>query len=316
VSKHKTQNNHHHDCKHTKIKEKSPPLSTSPSSHGSDRGATAAANVEARVGVRTSTKQSMDYITVKGISQRTNYPPNRLIEFVVKELVDNAVDFLYDNSSGGASNYNDAASVWLNLKQETIEIYQQSLKVLRITVRNSNEFGLIPFQDVPAVFDMNTFDSTKRHQHRISGGALGDALKEILAIPYALISSTDDGSSFERKQWELPLVLGFCGLEYRVYLHVDKTDDIEPIRSRVDGPYQLPKERLSSHHHHNDHNHHIIEVQVTIPLVNSVLGDCSDLVQRLQRLYDMYKLCNGKRIHFHFSNDDDDNNALEEKYKQ
>jgi hypothetical protein len=168
-------------------------------------------------GVRTSTKQSMDYITVRGISQRTNYPPNKLIEFVVKELVDNAIDFL--NDSGSSS---DNASVWLNLKQEIIEIYQQSLKVLHITVRNSNEYGIVPFPDVLAVFDMSTFDSTKRHQHRISGGALGDALKEILAIPYALISSTDDGSSFERMQWELPLVLRFCGQEYRVYMHVDK----------------------------------------------------------------------------------------------
>jgi hypothetical protein len=95
-------------------------------------------------------------------------------------------------------------------KKEAVEIYQQSLKVLRITVSNSNQSGLMPFPDVSAVFDMNTFDSTKRHQHRISRGALGDALKEILAIPYALISSTDDGSSFERKQWELPLVLRFC----------------------------------------------------------------------------------------------------------
>ena len=107
----------------------------------------------------------MDYITVRGMSQRTNYPPNKLIEFVVKELVDNAIDFLNDSSSS------DNASVWLNLKQEIIEIYQQSLKVLRITVPNSNEFGIVPFPDVLAVFDMSTFNSTKRHQHRISGGA-------------------------------------------------------------------------------------------------------------------------------------------------
>jgi hypothetical protein len=252
-------------------------------------------SIGTKVGVRTSSKQSMDYITVKGISQRTNYPPNKLIEFVVKELVDNAIDFLNDNSSTSNN-----TSVWLNLKQEITEIYQQSLNVLHITVRNSNEFGIMPFPDVLAVFDMSTFDSTKRHQHRISGGALGDALKETLAIPYALISSTDDGSSFERKQWELPLVLRFCGQEYRVYLHVDKTDDIEPIRPRVDGPYQL-EQQLGNDHHNNN----IIEVQVTIPLVNSVLGDCSDLVQRLQRLYSMYKLCNGKRIQFHFNCDQD-----------
>jgi hypothetical protein len=144
---------------------------------------------------------------------------------------------------------------------------------------------------------MSTFYSTKRHQHRISGGALGDALKEILAIPYALISSTDDGSSFERKQWNLTLVLRFCGQEYRVYLHVDKTDDIDQIHTHVDGPYQL-KQQLG-----NDHHNNIIEVQVTIPLVSSVLGDCNDLVHRLQRLYNMYKLCNGKRIQFHFHSD-------------
>jgi hypothetical protein len=247
------------------------------------------------VGVRTSTKQSMDYITVKGISQRTNYPPNKLIEFVVKELVDNAIDFLNDNN-----NSINNSNVWLNLKREIIEVYLQPIKVLHITVSNSNEFGINPFPDVHAIFDMGTFYSTKRYQHRISGGALGDALKEILAIPYALISSTDDGSSFERKQWQLPLILRFCRQEYRVYLHVDKTDDVEPIHTRVDGPYQL-KQDLDDDHHHNN----IIEVQVTIPLISSVLGDCSDLVDRLQRLYNMYKLCNGKRIQFHLQTDQD-----------
>ena len=193
--------------------------------------------------------------------------------------------------------------VWLNLRLEKITYQQeQQLKVLRITVRNSNEFGIIPFADVPAVFDMNTFDSTKRHQHRVSGGALGDALKEILAIPYALISSTDDGSSFERKQWKVPLVLRFCGQEYKVYLHVDKTNDNTPIYTIVDGPneqqQQQQQQQLIS-------NNHIVEVQVTIPLINSVLGDCTDLSQRLQQLYNMYKLCSGKRIQFHFDKEEE-----------
>jgi len=242
-------------------------------------------------GVRTTTKQSFDYVSIKGISQRTNYPPAKLPEFIVKELTDNAIDFLNDS---GASRM----EVWLNLRLEKITYQQeQQLEVLRITVSNSNEFGIIPFADVPAVFDMNTFDSTKRHQHRISGGALGDALKECLAIPYALISSTDDGSSFERKQWKLPLVLRFCGQEYRVYLHVDKTNDNTPIYTRVDGPYE--SQQLSSS------SNQIVEVQVTIPLIYSVLGDCSDLIQRLQQLYNTYKLCNGKRIQFHFDNEEE-----------
>jgi hypothetical protein len=226
-----------------------------------------------------------------GISQRTNYPPAKLPEFIVKELTDNAIDFLNDS---GASRM----EVWLNLRREKITYQQeQELEVFRISMRNSNELGIIPFADVPAVFDMNTFDSTKRHHHRISGGALGDALKECLAIPYALISSTDDGSSFERKQWELPLVLRFCWQEYRVYLHVDKTNDNTPIYTSVDGPYE-PQQLSSS-------SNHIIEVKVMIPLIYSVLGDCSDLILRLQQLYNTYKLCNGKRIQFHFDNEEE-----------
>jgi hypothetical protein len=201
-----------HDSKNSKIIKKPSPLSTLSNAEG--------ATPSTSVGVRTSTKQSMDYVRVNGIAQRINHTVDRFPEWILNELMINAIDFLNSNYY---SKHDTRMVVWVNVQQEH--------EVLRIRVRNSNDFNLNPFPaNLREIFDLTTFNSTKRHQRGISGGALGDALKEILAMPYALNSSTDDGSSFTRKQWEKPLIVRFCGQEYHVYLHVNKADDNNPLQ--------------------------------------------------------------------------------------
>lgn len=226
--------------------------------------------------------------------------------------MDNSLDFLMNSDRGNYySSIPDARRIiWVNVKQEVITILhhnhegqeeeeerKEQQEVLRITVRNSNELNIVPFPNVSAVFDMNTFDSTKRHQHRISGGALGDALKEILAMPYALISGTDDGSTFTCKQWETPLILRFSREEYRVYLRVNKADDKSPISTHVYGPYQL---RDSSSSNNND-DYYYVEVEVTIPVFPAILGSRECLVKNLEQFYKKYILFRTKEVEFHFN---------------
>jgi hypothetical protein len=59
---------------------------------------------------------------------------------------------------------------------------------LRIIVRNSNEYGKAVFSKdmLQSIFSFDTFYSSKRNQYKISRGALGDAFKGILCIPYVL----------------------------------------------------------------------------------------------------------------------------------
>jgi hypothetical protein len=206
----------------------------------------------------------------------------------------NAIDFLNNNYY---SKPNTRMIVWVNLKQDH--------ELLRIRVRNSNDLNINPFpSDLHAIFDLSRFESTKRHQRGISGGALGDALKEILAIPYALISSTDDGSSFTHKQWEEPLVIRFCGQECRVYLHVNKADDNNPISTWVDGLYQIPIAGEGSSDDEGGTNS-CIEVQIAIPVIPDILRNRSGLsssclIDDLERQYKKYFLASSSRMEFHF----------------
>jgi hypothetical protein len=247
------------------------------------------------VGVRTSTKQSMDYVTINSIAQRINYTFDKFPEWILNELMINSIDFLNNNYYFKP---NTRMIVRVNLKQDN--------ELLRIRVRNSNDLNINPFPSgLHAIFDLSRFDSTKRHQHGISGGALGDALKEILAIPYALISSTDDGSSFTRKLWEEPLVMRFCGQECRVYLHVNKTDDNNPISIWIDGPYPIPIAGEGNSDGGGDSTS-CIEVQVTIPVIPDILRNrriglsSSSLVGDLERQYKKYFLARSRRMEFHF----------------
>jgi hypothetical protein len=85
--------------------------------------------------VFSSTKQSMSYFTVSGIEQRIGYKQQDFPIFCIKELLDNAVDFLNNNYR----NPEDARIITVNLKLEEDAI-------LRIVVRNSNDRNIIPFQ--------------------------------------------------------------------------------------------------------------------------------------------------------------------------
>jgi hypothetical protein len=63
-------------------------------------------------------------------------------------------------------------------------------KAIRILVRNSdpyrNEQDIFTKEKLEGIFDIDRIYSSKRYQFRISRGALGDALKEVLRIPYIL----------------------------------------------------------------------------------------------------------------------------------
>lgn len=253
-----------HDSRNKKINQNSRPPSNSSTSGR---------------GVNTSTKQSMTYVTVSGITQRTNITQQDFPIFCLKELLDNASDFLDSNYSDSK----DARIIMVRIKIEN--------EILHIVVRNSNDYNLVPFVDLASVFDFDRFYSTKRNQHRISRGALGDALKEILAMGYALMNSTDKGDSFTDKQWDEPLILRYNGREHRIYIHVDKAD--ERITTRIDDL------RLGAEQIDGDANY--IEVEVALPIPDS---EGYDLLHRLKQYCKKYTLFRNKKTDYRFDWDD------------
>ncbi len=152
--------------------------------------------------VFSSEKVLMDYTTVKGIHQRTGVDKPHLVPFVLKELLDNAVDFI-EKYGHNSSNH----------------IVKVKLTKGKILVANSN-FGIEAFTGdmLKSIFSFDRFYSEKRNIYKISRGNLGDALKEILCVPYALALSE------QIEDWNEPLVITGNKLSHAIHLTIDRVE--------------------------------------------------------------------------------------------
>jgi hypothetical protein len=173
-------------------------------------------------------KHSMDYFTVDGVILRTGYADKKYwYILVIKELLDNAVDFLWKYYRG----YSDASVMVYVTKDDS---------GLHIKIGNSNSRDIPVFQNLNLIFDPEMRFGSKQNEKVISRGMLGDAMKQILALPYVLIHSSDDGTAFTNEQWNKPLIIRCNGKETHVRIIVDKAEqtytlDIKEIKL-VDDP--------------------------------------------------------------------------------
>src|SRR6266487_1706939 len=173
----------------------------------------------------TSTIKLMSYIIVKAVESDTSVLQTLWPLFVLKELLDNACDFL--NDYYGQSPKEDR-EIAVTIKIDRIPLGRKD--ILRITVRNSNVDNIPVFENLAATFNYDQWYSTKRYQHRETCGSLGDFLKRGLGMGYALwTEGTDDDNSFTDEQWEEPLIVRHNGKETRVFIEVNKGSS-EPIK--------------------------------------------------------------------------------------
>ena len=103
--------------------------------------------------------------------------------------------------------------------------------------------------------------STKRNQHRMTCGSLGDALKRSLGMGYA--SWTKDynaDETFDDKQWEQPVIVRCNGKEFRAYIIVDI--------AKQERWTEITEEKKPSRDIGND-----TEVEITLPILNSLDED-------------------------------------------
>src|SRR5215469_12783774 len=168
-------------------------------------------------------KHSMDYFTVNGVILRTGYADKKYwYILVIKELLDNVVDFLWKYYRG----YSDTSVTVYVTKEDSL---------LNIKIRNSNSRDITVFQNLNLIFDPEIRYGSKQNEKVISRGMLGDALKQILALPYVLIHSSDDGTAFTNDQWNKLLIIRCNRKESHVRIIVDKakqmyTLDIKEIK--------------------------------------------------------------------------------------
>ena len=162
----------------------------------------------------SSRKHSMDYVTVDGVILRTGYADKKdWYLLCIKELLDNATDFLWKNYQGSSD-----AAVMVHITKDD--------SLFHVKSRNTNSRNIPVFQNLPAIFDYDMRYGSKQNQHIISRGMLGDAMKQILSWPYVLIHTKDDGSAFTNKQWNQPLIIRSNGIERQIFLHVDKGNQL------------------------------------------------------------------------------------------
>src|SRR5215469_13506187 len=156
----------------------------------------------------SSEKLSMDYVTLAGINTRTGVAQRQLALFVVKELIDNALDDLEKKliNTNRTSIAGPQARIYITKGRKYVEI----------RVQNSNGISGFTQNTIKSIFDFGRFYSSKRNQFKICRGALGDALKEVSCIPHALA----DHHGIEG--WNEPLTIRSGDKSYLIRLIVDK----------------------------------------------------------------------------------------------
>ena len=137
----------------------------------------------------------MNYVTVDGVKLRTGYYDKVDWYFLcLKEPLDNAVDFFWNKYRGA--------------RDVAIDVYIEKTSdlLLRIKVKNTNPKNIEAFtlEKLNLIFDFDMTAGSKQNLHIITRGVLGDAMKQVLALPYVLIHAHDDGTTFANKQWETP----------------------------------------------------------------------------------------------------------------
>jgi hypothetical protein len=232
--------------------------------------------------VSTTDKQSMAYVTVKNIESETSYLERDWPLFVLKELEDNAYDWLNDyypaKNPKEKENRKMAVRIWITTDEAV-----NGNRFVHLAVRNSNVDNIPTFEDLKKTFDVNSWHSTKRNQHRMTCGSLGDALKRCLGMGYASWTSKNDpDETFEEKQWNEPVIVRCNGREYKAFIRVDNSK--QKIWT------ELQQEEKLSRDIGND-----TEVEVTLPLPTTKIPDtfCTPeehWVTKLARYYDMYKI--------------------------
>jgi hypothetical protein len=191
-------------------------------------------------------KAKMDYLSWRGIENRTGVEKKNVCGFVIQQFLDNAAD--YEETHSVNSTPPEAKVV---LKKEA--------NFMRIVVGNSNtNSNIFSKKMVQNIFDVDSFYSSKRNQFKITRGALGDALKELLCIPYVLAREAGLNG------WDEPLTIrNGNGQAFLVRLIVNRGIN-QSFHSEVE---ELPQWRPASTFQN------YTEIEVRIPMVEGVNYD-------------------------------------------
>ena len=165
--------------------------------------------------------QFADYTTWKGIETKTGIREEHAVSFLLKESLDNALDYIESTQQ-----HQPAIHVTVQRKQGNY--------IIAVSNSNSNfdnTKAVFSKQTLESIFDFDRYHSSKRNQFKITKGALGDALKEVLCIPHVL--ARDYGIvTAEGENWDYPMYIISRQKLYKIQLIIDRINQI--IRSKVE----------------------------------------------------------------------------------
>jgi hypothetical protein len=158
----------------------------------------------------------MQYFDMEGIKQRTSYSNvEDLYTAVIKELLDNPVDWLHDNYVGSM---NEKITV-------TITVFDDKVNY-KFRNTNPENIHITAFEPeiLNQIFDTNKTYGSKQNRHVFGRrGLFGDASKFIGGIPYAIIHSQgNNDNAFYNTQWKEPIYFRANGVERQVRIEVNR----------------------------------------------------------------------------------------------
>ena len=147
-----------------------------------------------------------DYVRLKDFTKKTGIEAKDCHAFCIKELNDNAGDFIekyrYPN-----------AVIVLDI------INDKKNGIMTISVSNSNFGNITVFNNLKQTFNYKRSYSSKSNQYRVTRGAQGDAIKEIGTMGYMLINSEDIE---EDKSWIYPIIFQYNKKIEKVHIDIDR----------------------------------------------------------------------------------------------
>ena len=174
--------------------------------------------------------QIYDYLSIQGLNTKFGLNSTDFDIFIIKELIDNALDFIERN-----------AKDFVNRKHAFVNVIiteENNGQVVKIKVQNSNAGikNIFTVERVRQIFTLQNFHGSKRYTHKLNRGELGDALKAILCIPYAIAVHNYHKNDMY-KNWSYPLEINTSNDEQSIKIRVDNVDKIR----KKETPYIDPK---------------------------------------------------------------------------
>jgi DNA topoisomerase VI subunit B len=159
-------------------------------------------------------KSRMDYIMLNGIRDRTGFEKEELYVFVLKELLDNALDYVEKNYIEGCEV--PELKVFIIRKSHDKDYLTLKVQNSYLNQASISTTSVLTIETLRSIFNFDSFFSSKRNQYRISRGALGDALKEVICIPYAI------AKEYYNIEWDRPVVITTGNEKYSISLKIDR----------------------------------------------------------------------------------------------